>query len=193
MVSRAERTPFSAWWWTVDRLMLAALGAVMLGGIILSLAASPPVAARIGLDPFYFVNRHILYPDPDHHRSHRDLVPVAASPAPGRARRLHHQRRDGGRDALRRRRDQGRAALDRARRGQHPALRVPQALFRRAGVLAVRGIVAQVRRARRPPSACCCWAASSPSWCRSRISARPCWWRSCGAPCSSWRACGSSG
>jgi cell division protein FtsW len=61
VVSRAERTPFSAWWWTVDRLMLAALGAVMLGGIILSLAASPPVAARIGLDPFYFVNRHILY------------------------------------------------------------------------------------------------------------------------------------
>jgi cell division protein FtsW len=61
MVSRTERTPFSAWWWTVDRLMLLALGAVMLGGIILSLAASPPVAARIGLDPFYFVNRHILY------------------------------------------------------------------------------------------------------------------------------------
>jgi cell division protein FtsW len=61
MVSRLERTPFSAWWWTVDRLMLLALGAVMLGGIILSLAASPPVAARIGLDPFYFVNRHILY------------------------------------------------------------------------------------------------------------------------------------
>jgi cell division protein FtsW len=61
MVSRIERTPFSAWWWTVDRLMLLALGAVMLGGIILSLAASPPVAARIGLDPFYFVNRHILY------------------------------------------------------------------------------------------------------------------------------------
>ena len=25
MVSRAERAPFSAWWWTVDRLMLAAL------------------------------------------------------------------------------------------------------------------------------------------------------------------------
>src|SRR6201994_4403488 len=61
MVSRAERTPFSAWWWTVDRLMLAALGAVMLGGIILSLAASPPVAARLGLDPFYFVHRHVLY------------------------------------------------------------------------------------------------------------------------------------
>jgi cell division protein FtsW len=61
MVSRAERTPFAAWWWTVDRPMLAALGAIMLCGIILSLAASPPVATRLGLDPFYFVDRHIMY------------------------------------------------------------------------------------------------------------------------------------
>jgi len=61
MVSRVERTPFGEWWWTVDKLMLAALGGLMLGGIVLSLAASPPVASRIGLDPFYFVNRHILY------------------------------------------------------------------------------------------------------------------------------------
>ena len=61
MVSRLERTPFAAWWWTVDRLLLAALLALMLGGIVLSLAASPPVAARLGLEPFYFVNRHVLY------------------------------------------------------------------------------------------------------------------------------------
>ncbi len=61
MVSRVERTAFSAWWWTVDRLMLAAILAIMLGGIVLSLAASPPVAARIGLDPFHFVNRHVLF------------------------------------------------------------------------------------------------------------------------------------
>ena len=61
MVSRVERTPFSDWWWTVDRLMLLALVALMLAGIILSLAASPPVAARLGLDAFHFVNRHILY------------------------------------------------------------------------------------------------------------------------------------
>ena len=61
MVSRAQRTPFAAWWWTVDRLQLAAVSAVMLGGIVLSLAASPPVAARLGLDPFYFVNRHVMY------------------------------------------------------------------------------------------------------------------------------------
>ena len=61
MVSRLERTPFAAWWWTVDRLLLAALLALMLAGIVLSLAASPPVASRLGLEPFYFVNRHVLY------------------------------------------------------------------------------------------------------------------------------------
>lgn len=61
MISRVERTPFAAWWWTVDRLSLAAVIVLMLAGIVLSLAASPPVAARLGLDPFYFVNRHVLY------------------------------------------------------------------------------------------------------------------------------------
>ena len=61
MVSRTQRTPFAEWWWTVDRLTLAAIGALMLAGVVLSLAASPPVAGRLGLDPFYFVDRHILY------------------------------------------------------------------------------------------------------------------------------------
>src|SRR5215468_4996817 len=61
MVSRAERTPFAEWRWTVDKVTLAALLALMLAGIVLSLAASPPVAARLGLEPFYFVNRHVLY------------------------------------------------------------------------------------------------------------------------------------
>jgi cell division protein FtsW len=61
MVSRAQRSPFADWWWTVDRPMLAALIALMLAGLILSLAASPPVAARIGLDPFYFVHRQAMY------------------------------------------------------------------------------------------------------------------------------------
>jgi cell division protein FtsW len=61
MLSRAERTPFANWWWTVDRLMLAAIAVLMMTGIVLSLAASPAVATRIGLDAFYFVNRHALY------------------------------------------------------------------------------------------------------------------------------------
>ncbi len=61
MASRAQPTPLSEWWRTVDRLTLAALGALMLGGIVLCLAASPPVAARIGLDPFHFVNRQVMF------------------------------------------------------------------------------------------------------------------------------------
>jgi len=61
MISREQRTPLSEWWWTVDRLLLAAILALMLGGVILSLAASPPVAARLGLDPFHFFNRHVIF------------------------------------------------------------------------------------------------------------------------------------
>ena len=61
MTSRAQPTLFSEWWWTVDRLTLAALIALMLGGIVLCLAASPPVATRIGLDPFHFVDRQVLF------------------------------------------------------------------------------------------------------------------------------------
>jgi len=61
MVSRLERTAFASWWWTVDRSLLAALLTLMLAGVVLSLAASPPVASRLGLEPFYFVSRHVLY------------------------------------------------------------------------------------------------------------------------------------
>src|SRR4030081_1163526 len=61
MLARDQRTPFSEWWWTVDKLLLAAIIALVLGGVILSLAASPPVATRIGLDPFHFFNRHVLF------------------------------------------------------------------------------------------------------------------------------------
>jgi cell division protein FtsW len=61
MLARDQRTPFSDWWWTVDKWLLAAVLALILGGVILSLAASPPVATRIGLDPFHFFNRHVMF------------------------------------------------------------------------------------------------------------------------------------
>src|SRR6516165_3803704 len=61
MLSREERTPLSEWWWTVDRPLLGAIMALMLSGIVLSLAASPPVATRIGLDPFHFFNHHVMF------------------------------------------------------------------------------------------------------------------------------------
>jgi len=61
MLSREERTPLSEWWWTVDKPLLVAIIGLMLTGVILSLAASPPVATRIGLDPFHFFGRHVLF------------------------------------------------------------------------------------------------------------------------------------
>lgn len=61
MISRDQRTPLSEWWWTVDRLLLAALLTLICAGVIFSLAASPPVASRIGLDPFHFFNRHLMF------------------------------------------------------------------------------------------------------------------------------------
>jgi cell division protein FtsW len=61
MVSRVERTALASWLWTIDKPLLASLLALMLGGIVLSLAASPPVAVRLGLDPFHFVNRQVLF------------------------------------------------------------------------------------------------------------------------------------
>jgi cell division protein FtsW len=61
MISRARRNVFSEWWWTVDRLLIAAVIALALVGIVLLLAASPPVAIRLKLDPFYFIHRHAAF------------------------------------------------------------------------------------------------------------------------------------
>jgi len=61
MVSRADRSAFAEWWWTVDRPLLGGAFALMIGGIVLSLAGSPPVAERLGYDSFHFVNRHLAF------------------------------------------------------------------------------------------------------------------------------------
>jgi cell division protein FtsW len=61
MVSRAERTLVGDWWWTVDRLLLAALGALMLSGLVFLMAGGPPVAEKLGLSTFHFVNRQVLF------------------------------------------------------------------------------------------------------------------------------------
>jgi cell division protein FtsW len=58
MFSRDRKTPLAEWWWTVDRQLLAALILLMLVGMVLSFAASPPVAERLGLGPWHFIIRH---------------------------------------------------------------------------------------------------------------------------------------
>ncbi|HYB08759.1 MAG TPA: putative peptidoglycan glycosyltransferase FtsW [Alphaproteobacteria bacterium] len=59
--ARTDRSVIGRWWWTVDKWLLVAIGALALLGIILCLAASPSVAARIGYDSFYFVKRELFY------------------------------------------------------------------------------------------------------------------------------------
>jgi cell division protein FtsW len=61
MLSRLDRSPVANWWWTVDRWFLAAFLSLMGLGIVLSFAASPAVAERIGLDSFHFATRQIVY------------------------------------------------------------------------------------------------------------------------------------
>ena len=61
MASRAERTEFAEWWWTIDKYLLGAAVVLMLAGVVLSFAGSPPVAERLGYDSFHFVKRHIAF------------------------------------------------------------------------------------------------------------------------------------
>lgn len=61
MVSRVDRSPVATWWWTIDRWFLAAFLCLMGLGAVLSFAASPAVAERIGLDSFHFVSRQLLF------------------------------------------------------------------------------------------------------------------------------------
>ncbi|MAW85838.1 MAG: putative lipid II flippase FtsW [Phyllobacteriaceae bacterium] len=61
MVSRAERGQVSDWWWTVDRWLLSAFIMLMVLGVVLSFAASPAVAERIGLDSYHFATRQIVF------------------------------------------------------------------------------------------------------------------------------------
>jgi cell division protein FtsW len=61
MVSRVDRGMVATWWWTVDRWFLAAFLSLMVLGVVLSFAASPAVAERIGLDSYHFVERQILF------------------------------------------------------------------------------------------------------------------------------------
>jgi cell division protein FtsW len=61
MVSRADRGALADWFWTIDRFFLATFVLLMGLGFMLSFAASPPVAERIGLPSFHFVERHAVF------------------------------------------------------------------------------------------------------------------------------------
>jgi cell division protein FtsW len=61
MFARERKTPIAEWWWTIDKSLLAALIVLLLAGVMLSFAASPPVAERIGLNSWYFIIRQAMF------------------------------------------------------------------------------------------------------------------------------------
>jgi len=61
---RSDGGPVAEWWWTVDRLMLACVLALAFAGLVLTLAASPLVAVRIGQPEYHFVVRQLLFLGP---------------------------------------------------------------------------------------------------------------------------------
>ena len=61
MVTRAERTIFGEWWWTIDRWLMFSFLALMVSGFLFGLAAYPPVANKLGLPTFHFVNRQAFF------------------------------------------------------------------------------------------------------------------------------------
>ncbi len=61
MVSRAEPSLSGRWWWSIDRVILSGLVALMVSGVVLLMAGGPPVAERLGLSTFHFVNRQAAY------------------------------------------------------------------------------------------------------------------------------------
>ena len=77
--SRADTSVLGRWWWTVDRWTLAALGVLIGVGAIMILAASPPVAARIGLGEFYFIQRHLVMLVPALDGNGVDIVMIRTS------------------------------------------------------------------------------------------------------------------
>ena len=60
-VPRNDTSVVGHWWWTVDRWSLAGVLAIMAFGVMLTMAASPPAAERIGADTFHFVRRQLFF------------------------------------------------------------------------------------------------------------------------------------
>ena len=59
--SRTDQSILGRWWWTLDRWALLVLVLLFAVGAILTVAASPGAAQRIGLEPFYFVRHQFAF------------------------------------------------------------------------------------------------------------------------------------
>ena len=60
-INRSTKSYISDWWWTIDKVQLGAIALLIIFGIVLNLAASPPIAEKLSLNQYYFVKRQFLF------------------------------------------------------------------------------------------------------------------------------------
>jgi cell division protein FtsW len=60
-LARTDRSRFTEWWFTIDHALLGAILTLVAAGLVLSLAASPPVAIKKGFSTYHFVLRHAVF------------------------------------------------------------------------------------------------------------------------------------
>jgi cell division protein FtsW len=58
---RTNHTALGRWWWKIDRVLLVIFISLMLLSAILVTASSPPVAKRIGFEPYHFVSKQYFF------------------------------------------------------------------------------------------------------------------------------------
>jgi cell division protein FtsW len=63
-MTRTDTSVLSRWWWTVDKWTLFLLCGLTGLGLLMTSAASPAVAERLGLPPMHFVLRQALFVPP---------------------------------------------------------------------------------------------------------------------------------
>jgi cell division protein FtsW len=60
--ARTDTSRWAQWWWTTDRWLLGATGALILLGVLLQFGTSPAAAARLGIAwPFHFAVRQCIF------------------------------------------------------------------------------------------------------------------------------------
>jgi cell division protein FtsW len=60
--ARTDTSRWALWWWTTDRWLLGATGALILLGVLLQFGTSPAAAARLGIAwPFHFAVRQCVF------------------------------------------------------------------------------------------------------------------------------------
>lgn len=60
-IERTDTSLIARWWWTVDRITLGCILALMGLGLFIVASASLPEAARNSLEPYYYFKRHLAF------------------------------------------------------------------------------------------------------------------------------------